>query len=192
MSQPPPIRVETISYQAPEPGRPGILTAVGVMSIVIASLSMMTSCGGVVNMIMMQFIPRGGFVPTTSPATLPAPIPVAPAATMPTEQRRIVVSVFNSQVALSPRRQKMLDMLLVQAGSDMFYGSEISQEDVKKSISETGRLPGANDQPGNDYFVLGTGRIELADDVAVFSPTRGESVRVYRNPADDPTTLPSP
>jgi hypothetical protein len=192
MSQPPPMRVESISYQSPVPGRPGILTAVGVMSIVVASLSMIGSCASVVNTIAMQIIPGGRFVPTTSPTTLPAPVTITTATAMPMEQRQIVVATFNSQITLSPQRQEMLDKLLAQAGADMFYGSEISTENVKKNISESGQLPGANGEAGNDYFIISTGRIELTDDHAVYSPTHGESVRVYNNASDDPTTTPSP
>jgi hypothetical protein len=68
---PPPMRVERIEYQPPPPARPGILTAVGVVSIIIASLGILLGCGGVASMIMFGFI--GGMSP---PRTIPTTSPV--------------------------------------------------------------------------------------------------------------------
>jgi hypothetical protein len=64
----------------------------------------------------------------------------------------------------------------------VFSEANFTEASIASSISHAGQLPGTDIGPGNSYFVLPTGRVELADDHAVFSPTRGRAVRVYRDP----------
>jgi hypothetical protein len=74
MSQTPPMRVETIEYQPQPPPRPGALTAVGIISIVIAGFGILLGCSGIIEMIVFGMIgavrpPRT--IPTSAPATMP-------------------------------------------------------------------------------------------------------------------------
>jgi hypothetical protein len=80
MSMPPPDfenPYQPIEYAQPAPRRPGVLTAVGIISIVLGSLSVLMSCGGVfsgimyLNMAGMTF-PAQVVAPTAAPAGAPA------------------------------------------------------------------------------------------------------------------------
>ncbi|HEY1629275.1 MAG TPA: hypothetical protein VGF52_05420, partial [Tepidisphaeraceae bacterium] len=182
---PPPMRVEQIEYQPSKSGRPGILTAVGVISIVIASLGVLSGCAGLVNALVFGFIGFG----STSSRTIPSTAPTTSSSSffvlsnpmqMPAPQQQIVVAAMNARHALSPPRQAMLNKLLAQQGNNFFMG-QISISSVAASISDAGTLPSDGTTPGNDYFVIATGRIEIGDDQAVYSPTAGDDVRVYAN-----------
>jgi hypothetical protein len=73
MSQtPPPMRVLPIEYETPLPPRPGVLSAVGIVSIVIATLGTVLGCSGIASMIAFGVVaavrpPRT--IPTTAPTT---------------------------------------------------------------------------------------------------------------------------
>jgi hypothetical protein len=72
----PPLPVQTLDYSPPrKSGRPGILTAVGVMSIVIGALSLLMGCSSVFMLVMMQAMSRAA--PPPAPATVPATVPAA-------------------------------------------------------------------------------------------------------------------
>jgi hypothetical protein len=87
---------------------------------------------------------------------------------------------------MSDERRQMLDQLLKEAGDGIFPFSEqnFTPARLAGSISASGHLPGVDEEhPGNTYFVLANGRIEVADDHAVFMPSRAgdmSTVRVYR------------
>jgi hypothetical protein len=65
---------QPIEYGVPRAGRPGVVTAVGVLSIILGSLSALAGLWGVLTYGVMLFAMR------TAPAT---PMPMPPAATMP-------------------------------------------------------------------------------------------------------------
>src|SRR6476469_9071206 len=73
MSTPIPAQaLEPLSYQMPPVNRrPGILTAVGIISIIVACLSGLSSCGGIASSVMFL---------TMRNMTIPMPPPPAPAA----------------------------------------------------------------------------------------------------------------
>jgi hypothetical protein len=178
--------------------RPAILTAIGIISIVVASLSLITGCiTGLYGAILRSMpIP---VMPTTMPATSPTvsvyggPAAYSPAAQagaapelMKPNSRVMVIAAMNRLSPMSDERQQMLDQLLKEAGDGIFPFSEqnFTPARLAGSISASGRLPGADDEhPGNTYFVIANGRIEVADDHAVFMPSRAgdlSTVRVYR------------
>src|ERR1700733_792297 len=185
MSQtPPPLRVERIEYHPPPSGRRGILTAVGVVSIVISGLGILMGCAGLVNVMVFGWVGMGTPGSRTIAPTLPDPaMVISTPAQMPASDRKIVVAAMNARQPLSRPRQRMLDKLLAQDGANMFFGP-ITSSAMPTNISESGQLSGVGGIAGNDYFVIGMGRIEVGDDQAVFSPTNGDDVRVY---ADDST-----
>ncbi|HMB94922.1 MAG TPA: hypothetical protein VKK61_02670, partial [Tepidisphaeraceae bacterium] len=143
--------------------------------------SMILSCGGLGQSAMYQM---GSRTVTTPSATQP-PIPIPPPVQLErinSQQRRVVMNALSGQLQLSQARQAMLDKLLMQAGDQMFSSSQLTEAMVSADVSQSGRLPGVNGEAGNDYFIITSGRIEIADDHAVFSPIRGDTVRVYSDP----------
>src|SRR5207249_4938957 len=77
----PPVSLGMLNYQEPQAGkRPGILTAVGVLSIVIGCLSGLQGLGGIASGAMMLVMSSMTFpmgVPPPAPAPAPAPTTMA-------------------------------------------------------------------------------------------------------------------
>jgi hypothetical protein len=202
-----PIRVEAIDFATPRAAtRPGVLSAVGIMSIILASTSLLFS-GGAVFVVMIDNAIRSsapamaGAYSTTSYTIVE---PAGPAVVIPDRMtpaaRQIVISTLQRRQDLSEKRAHQLDLLLIKGGDGMFTFADdaMTPQNVLSSVTNSGQLPGFGGEPGNTFFVLTTGRIELADDHAVFSPTRGEPVRVYESPeaaaaaaAPPPSTMPA-
>ncbi|HEY7088498.1 MAG TPA: hypothetical protein VH518_10445 [Tepidisphaeraceae bacterium] len=184
--------LQPLTYETPmRAARPGILTAVGVLSIIFACLSVLMNCGSVVKGVLFgtlrnMTLPAPPVLPTPSQMTTPAP--VINNSSLTDAQRQIVTSALDHVHSIPPARREMLDRLLAEAGDDMFpfAGDRFTDERITASVSDSGELaaetPG---QRGNLYFVLGNGRIELSDDHASFSPSGGgQRLRVDRDEID--------
>src|SRR5262249_15956976 len=123
----------------------------------------------------------------TSAAMMPPPPPSQQPIRMermPLARRTAVIATFEQVQTLSQPRPEMFDQLLCDIGDDLFPFSaeQMNSQRIRGVITKSGQYPAAGATPGNDYFVLTTGRIELADDHALFSPTSGEATsRVYRD-----------
>jgi hypothetical protein len=194
MSLPPPELppfARTLEYAAPVERRPGILTAVAVMSIVIAALGVIMNCSGIFQA--YAFSQLGPRITMAPAAPTPAPALINPNALSP-DKHQIVLITMTEIASLTPTRVKMLDLLLTQAGTELFPfdQSQITPQSVRGVISESGRARGDEGQSAKDYFVLSTGRIELSDDSAVFHQTRGESFSVSLRSTHHSTMIISP
>lgn len=180
-------------YAQPTRHRPGIVTTMGVLSIVFGSLGLLANLvGGLEAMGLFMFNKMA-----TQMAKMPAPGVAAP--TVQTEEsaydrglsrtdRQTVVSVF-SQMPVHPvsaARQLQLDALLERGGKDMvpLPAGQYTPVRVRQAVMSFGEQPGvAYGSVGQQYFVTAGGRIELLDDRGVFRPADGsESVRVAMSP----------
>jgi hypothetical protein len=90
--------------------------------------------------------------------------------------RQTIIGILAERRPLSDARRRQLHALLAKAGQDMFpsSGGGISPAMVRQSITDSGQLPSASDSnpnAGPDYFVIATGKIEVADDRAHFQPS---------------------
>lgn len=176
-----PIPVQPLEYTLPGRGqRPAILTVVGVLSIVFASisglygiiagfqgfgfvmLSAATSSANVATPVAVT--PPAG---TTSPATgtgAPAPPGMLGSVGMNAEERDQTIARLTADDPLAPQRRRQLDAILASVGKNL--GTD--------SISDRGTMPESRaGEPGSDYFVTRTGRLEVFDDRAVFFPGDG-------------------
>jgi hypothetical protein len=203
-----PLPVQSLSYGygPPGTGRPGILTAVAVLSIVLASLSLLAGLWGGLFSIGMYAVsqirvPTAATTVSTTPARtvvsttvestssvatgqqqppqqeLPVTLTVGPRG-MEEPERRIVIGGLQQarggMEPLSPARVKMLDALLADSGQDMFgfRGPALTYNNISSNVSDAGQLmSAAKNKPGADYFVIGSGRIELYDDHGLFNPS---------------------
>jgi hypothetical protein len=187
--QPPPL-VGTVPYYGPEPligpQRPGIITAIGVTSIVIAGMGLL------INLIM--FGVAGQFY-AMSARNAPAPMipgPAAPTAVqvgqtsgeyvapagLSSSDRAIVIDGLNQVRRISPPRREQLDALLADAGQRVILVSMngITPERIATYVTSVEQMPSSSGPP-SDIFVLGSGRLEVSDKNAAFFPTSGASVR---------------
>ena len=179
---PPPLPVQTFSYATPvHSGRPGILTAVGVVSICLACFSLLASASGVFTAVVFSTLARGPVVAT--PATITgngtagswasgsATVVLDNVDGLDANASQLIVDAMTTKRALSDEREAQLKALMMKAGQKIFPGgaSARTQVIIRNNISESGSIPGVG-SGGSTYFIVGTGRIEVYDDHAVFRP----------------------
>jgi hypothetical protein len=199
---PPPVPVQALTYGTPVANRPGIITAIGIISIIVGSLAILfnavTGLQAIGMMMMSQFsgaattvttpAPGGGTVSVTNVGATAGDgeesaddEPEDPNA-MPEADREIVLAGIDQVRRLAPERRRQLDALLAKGGRQMFFftGPQLTPEAVRRNVTDHGRLPSAGGgDNGPDFFVIGQGRFELNDGHAVFFPDGGgEAVRV--------------
>jgi hypothetical protein len=184
---PPPLPVQPISYGTPVSNRPGLITAIGVISIVVGSLALLfNGISGFWSFGMMMIssatqtaVARQAAAKQAT-ATVTTPGPVDPVS-MPKPDRQTVLKGLSMHRPISPARREQLDALLVKFGRQIFklQGADLTVNVVQQNVTDSGRLPDAKGGEGPDFFAIGEGRIELADTYAKFVPGDGrETVRV--------------
>ena len=201
-------------------GRPGILTAIGVLSIIVACISGLVSLWGTMMAFGLMMMAGRPFPVMMPPTATTGPAMVSPAST-PTvtiggvtaplsddeedglagPQRDLVAQFLARRGALDAQRQKHLEVLLSAAGKKMFptpQGKPLTTEAVRRDVNDFGVIPSADGSGGGtNYFVIGTGRIEVYDDHALYRPDGSGDVVSATAPADassssqDPTAAPS-
>jgi tetrahydromethanopterin S-methyltransferase subunit B len=199
---PPPVPVLPVdAYGLPPhlmgPSRPGLVTAMGVTSIVVAGISILAGIYAVLALIAFSFQARyAGMRPPaamTTPAAATAGATTAPAGeaakpTLPVSPRGLDV-VERGEVLrglaelrfLSGSRLEQLDVMLARAGRDMFPaddGVARTAGDMEEMVlGHAAGLSANPDVAGPDTFRTRGGRFEIYDDRAVFYPAEGEIVR---------------
>lgn len=193
-----PLPVVSLPYSYPvRSGRPGILTAVGVISIVVASFSILGSLYDGIQLLsinmMARFAPMMAPPPPAPPANVANPFPATnPTASsakslvvtqrgLESSARAVVTNALGEMRFLTGPRIEQLDGLLAEAGQDMFDTNKtpLTGEDITSQVlaNATG-LSADPSVAGPDTFRTEKGRFELYDDHAVFYPLRGNTVRV--------------
>ena len=182
----PPLPVQPIVYSSPVAQRPGMITAIGVLSIVIGSLGLLfNGIAGLQSfgMMMISNLTKTAAVAQQAKQAAVAAKTARPVdpLSMPAEDRQKVVRGLAMHRAISKPRREQLDALLAKCGRQIFKlrGADLTVEVVRVGVNESGQLPDAKGGEGPDFFIVGEGRIELADDFAKFTPGNGaEIVRV--------------
>jgi hypothetical protein len=166
------------------------VTAIGVLSICVAALTAFGSlCGAYRSFAMVMFstiasnIPAfGGMGPATpviTTATNPSAAPgeYVPMNGYPSAARQAVLTEMTAVHPLSAPRRIMLDMVLSDAGITLFALGQAppTTSQVRSGISASGRSTETARPPVRDYFVLGTGRLEIQDNRADFFPVDGSN-----------------
>ena len=225
---PPPLPVAQYAYPYPEPppmagmtfpstitpARPGILTAIGVISVIVGSLGTLAGLWSVGSLfafsrmvtvanVLARAGPGGGPAGAgASPAAVPATAPVGQGgpevavdeAGMDEVARRRVAEALSEVLFLSPPRLEQLDVLLAKSGRDIFPGlsAGATPDAIGNLVQGHGTSPSAGpNSAGPDYFRTRAGRVELYDDRAVFYPARGaEVVRVSTLTMSNPGLTP--
>src|SRR5688500_744966 len=189
----PPVPVQPIVYSTPVQQRPTLITAIGVISIVIGSLGLLfNGIAGLQSfgMIMISNITRTAATAQQAKQAAVAAKAAKPAdpLSMPAEDRQTVVRGLAMHRAISKPRREQLDALLTKCGRQIFRlrGSDLTVEVVRQNVTESGQLPDAKGGEGHDFFIVGEGRIELSDDHAKFVPGDGaETVRISATDAGE-------
>ena len=203
-----PIPVAPLQWPAAPPprrGRPGIITAIGVVSIIVASLGMVANLVITFTAFAMLIASRGpkAFAPPMPPP--PANIAAPNGATAvvggvqidPTQSedgvhdenlRPMIIAGMTRARSLDQGRRKQLDLLLMVAGRSIFpfISPTTTPQTIRANVSDSGRLPSASaGKTGPDYFIVGTGRVEVYDTHAIFRPDGSPNVVSVTAPTDD-------
>lgn len=174
-----PLRVEPIGYYNPSQfvHRPGILTALGIVSIIVAGLGLLMNCVSVFSTAMASNLT----FPTAAPTTAAQGAGAAPVNAGPSRlsaaNRELALSAFDDIYPLSALRRQRLSSLLDSVGDDPFPFAEsnFTPEKIRQTISSSGPMPG---DATKQFYIVANGRIEVSDDSAVFAPTNGNMVTV--------------
>ncbi len=170
------------SYPPMAPARPGAVTALGVISIILAIVGMIAS------------VATAGFAFTAmltaqmqriTASTLDAqryPLLVAAQASTPDsvtdQQADFIVEAFSRTRPLSPTRRQHVRSLARMHGGKLFSFDvgNITILRAKANISDSGPVLLGTGRTG-DFYVTGTGRLEVSDANAIFRPDNGAAVR---------------
>jgi hypothetical protein len=186
--------VQSLYYGTPAPGRPGLVTAIGILSIVMGSWGLLasgcasfyaivlTAVSGTASRAMTVPTPGGQATVVDVTASGVEDVEVADAfdpqtgqRRMAAERRKLTLEAMESVHPLSESRRALLDGLLARSGGEMFTATAgQTGDDIKATISASGRV-GSNpqDAAAADYYVIGIGRIEVDDAKASFYPQDG-------------------
>jgi hypothetical protein len=183
---PAPVPVQALHYVVSDrAGRPGLVTAIGVMSIVVACfsglfglitglqtvgyyfMSIASSQAAVARTTVVQ-----GRAQTTVTLSQNGPAPAAQTGQrgMNAQEREGAVVALTRMRPMTPARKRQLDAILALAGTEM----------RTDTVTESGTMADLRSgEPPPDYFVTSTGRLEVFNDRAVFFPANNTpTVRV--------------
>jgi hypothetical protein len=171
------------SHFSPYISRPGILTAVGVLSIIVASISLLVDFASVMFAIAVSRVAVSTLPVATIGATPPPPRTnqasveyVAPQG-LSANQRQIVIQGLSQVRTLSEARQKQLDGLLADVGREVVEISPqyLTIERVAAYVTDVREMPSGSGGAADDLFILGSGRLQISDNGAVFFPGNSPS-----------------
>jgi hypothetical protein len=186
-SLPPPMQVlpVTPSYQSfPQyPQRPGVVTAMGVIGIVVSILSMLSAPGiamfAATSLLTIQFQRQIGPAGDAMMYPLiPDTVVISAPDGVDAQRASFVVDALNSTRPLTPTRANHIRSLAMLHGKKLFpFGAEgMTVLRMKANVTESGPVLAGVGRTG-DYYVTGTGRIEVTDQSAIFRPDDGPTVR---------------
>ena len=185
MTQPPapPMPVQMLDYGTPPPaGRPGLLTTVGILSIVFSVFYGLSALGTVVSTSMYYTmsqkmsafsaasptlpptVPTGVSGPMSGPATTATP---APGDEMTEADQETLLAALDQTRGLDPADQAAVGRLLDQIGWKVAGhppGGAATPEALERLISQSGET-----FDGGTFYGLPGGQLEVADGRAIFT-----------------------
>ena len=193
--------------------RPGLVTAMGVTSIVVAGLSLLA---GIISGLYTRHMytigqeaanrarsvtgsggAGGAPVATPSVLTLPTPADLERAAAADNQRlerrRDSLVELFNGLQEMTTAQREQLAALLGRYAERMvphslFQGPALSPADVRTAVRRAGVLPRPSpNEPETAWFELPAGRMEIYADRAIFRPADGTGNLRVAAPKDGPS-----
>lgn len=156
------MRAQMMSYATAGPVRPGLVTAIGITSIVVGSIGIVTA---------LLFIMYAGgllFVSLQGPKIFAGMAAAITGAVMPQAERQAIVQIIATpQWPMSPKRKIVLEAFLHDNGRQLFP--------IRVMPPPPGLLTGRGTYPGPgsstiDYILFKNGRLDVGDDFAAWYP----------------------
>ncbi len=164
------------SYYSPYVQRPAVLSAIGVLSIIVASVSLLVDFG---SLSFANVVSRFARATTPASTVAPAPAPAKQAAAeyvaaqgLSSSQRGIVIGALQAMHPISDARQKQLDGLLADVGQEVIQISpdNLTSDRVTAYVTDVRQMPSGSGGEPDDLFILGSGRLQISDQSAIFFP----------------------
>lgn len=176
---PPPMPASPLPYSTPaRQNRPGIITAIGVLCIVVACLSGLFSL--VIGLESMAFfiMSKASVMMSTpmSVATVSASAQPAASGKLKSDEAPAADNALQSMLALDGAHVRELDKLLRTHGREIFGTDEdtsLTASAVRDAITE--KTPLASSTSGLASFVTASGKVEIYPDRAQFISTDGST-----------------
>jgi hypothetical protein len=164
---PPPPFAQALNYAQPAAGRrPGIITAIGVISIVVASLSLIGSALWALYAVM--FTAMASVMPTMGPAMFGG---FTPGGLSGTEAAQVMAALDADK--LDEHRRAILANFVNEQGAAVFPRTSgfITEQDMRRAIVRRGVRGGVEGGQEASWYVMGKGRLEVGIDYAAWYPT---------------------
>lgn len=144
------------------PARPGIITAMGIISIVAACFSILFNLFGGIYAIIFFILATNPMFGNNGGASVGL---TSPSGFYPAEQQSVILAL-RARSPLSQRQQQVLSGLLAEQGDAIYsrQGMFISPQTVSATIQSTGPLANGS------YYITTGGRIDACNDYAAFWP----------------------
>lgn len=177
-----PVPVQPITYYGSTgAGRPGVITTIGVLSIVLGSIGILASgFSALGNFALIALARTTAVLANNRTAARPNPIMVnrsnwAEDSALNDTDRDLVLSGLLQVRPLTDIRQKQLRQLLSEHGKPIapVTGPGLTAQLVAANVSDSGQTRWAGGGTGADFYVVGNGRVEVLDDHATFFPLDG-------------------
>lgn len=178
----PPIPVQSLGYSVPATARkPGIVTTIGVMCIVIACLSAFASFIGGMYSVGFYFISqvqssmamvRPAMMTAAVATTAPSNNPSGNSTALPSGDAGVAVNAIDNMLTLDPPQVRELDRLMRRHGREVFGGDDdtpLTAATVRSAITSS------NHRTTKSEFTTAQGAVEIFSDHATFTSTDGST-----------------
>lgn len=154
------------------------MSAVGVLSIIVASISLLVDFGSLSFASAISHIAVSKIPVKAAAAPSPGPLAsgvhadyVAPQG-LSASQRQIVIGALVQLHPMSQARQKQIDGLLADVGQEVFGISpeNLTADRVTTYVTDVRQMPSGSGGEPDDLFMLGSGRLQVSDASAIFFP----------------------
>jgi hypothetical protein len=165
--------------------RPGILTAVAILDLVLSSLALPCALSQGIFALRSLGMPPLLRVVNTPPASPPAASPTAASGEyiaprgLSAWQRQLVLDALVRARPISPARRQQLDAILADDGRDIIKLSSdyFTADRLDAYVTQARGIPDSSASEG-DVFVLGSGNLTVDDHSAEFRDGEGSSIIV--------------
>lgn len=178
----PPLPVQSLGYSVSTTARkPGIITAIGVMCIVIACLSAFASFISGMYSVGFYFVSqvqssvammRPAMMSAAAATTAPSNGPSGNSSALPSGDAGVAVTAIDNMLSLDPPKVRELDRLMRRHGRDVFGGDD---DTPLTAATIRGAVTSSNPGTSQSDFTTAQGTVEIFSDHATFTSADGST-----------------
>lgn len=186
-----PVPAATLGYLPPvHYQRPGIISAIGIVGIVVACLSLLASFGTGMNAYGFYMISRMSMRMSRSVPTSVAPAPPAASTALPVAEAGVAMNTLSPMLKLDTAHERELDRMLRLHGREFLSGDDdtpLTGATIREDVTSSRPMTDSDSTPARLVTVMGT--VEVYTDHAVFTSADGSTtVRTSARDRTDSTS----